>query len=86
MPNALCSSAAGRGRRDGLMTGLLLFWLVSSSEAEPSMVAMVVLNPFSFVELTTLQKTVIPFADHLLFGVVSDKKATRVEFAPPFFY
>jgi hypothetical protein len=50
------------------------------------MVAMVVLNPFSFVELTALQKTVIPFADHLLFGVVSDKKATRVEFAPPFFY
>ena len=47
------------------------------------MVAIFVLVSFfidlSFIEFTALQKTVVPFADHLLFGVVRDKEAARVE-------
>ena len=88
VPVALSSfTADGRGRRDGLMLGRVASWLDLSSAAEVSMVAIFVLVSFfidlSFIEFTALQKTVVPFADHLLFGVVRDKEAARVEFGAP---
>ena len=30
-----------------------------------------------------MQKTVVPFAHHLLFGIIADKEAARVEFGTP---
>ena len=84
MPVPLSSPAAnGRGRRDGRMLGLVASWLVLSSAAEVSVVAIFVLVSSSFIEFTALQKTVVPFADHLLFGVVRDKEAARIEFGSP---
>jgi hypothetical protein len=68
------------------MFGLILSRLVLSSAAELSMVAIFALVSFSFIQFTALQKTVVPFAHHLLFGVVRDKEAARVEFGPPVFH
>ena len=88
MPDALSSDTEEeRARRDGLALGLVLSWLVLSSAAEVSMVGMFVLVSFitylSFIQFTTLQKTVVAFAHHLLFGVVRDKETAGVEFGPP---